>query len=1026
MNHHSPYPSVEVVDPYSQAFPSTPDHRSTINELRSNTVKQLSLAKMFDDSRHVWFACKSIPDDGSVAAAIAHRPDAEPLILRWRRIFWDTFQASDFLNFEGELTSVDSHIARLDLRAENAARYGEYGLYSKFAVERDLILSSPRSRALHIIDDAHAFLAAIEGPVGDTYILIGKNWYRFDGLRPDGGVNFRRIDQSEKKDFPEIGRMHSRRNLVEEYWAIGPYMQASGRLHFLANDGPTAASIILAMARHGHQKAFVKGQASKTGTWVVDIAGIATESEALARLAAAMHPSPYCNNAMAHPVVVQEFLPFTHEQRFFVQNGRIIGSACSDRNMCVLDATGHRLDERVAVLQQPAEHPGAFDRGVTTSVVDRGMSAEFVRVGRRFVSQMRANGFYEYSFDVGMTDRGPFVIETNDGLMAGPYCLDRRLQLRSAAFQRSLAERTSQVSLQVSLPASKEQEAPVELRPLTAGDVSVIFAGVDMSKGGAFSPELYQEEVLRPDPASKDLRLLCGELHPLVQIPISTTSSRCDAFIAVCFDARAERLVGVRSEVRDAKGAIRHHPTRYTRMDFCGLGALYLSSAPTLFEDGFDGLIQLAVRHGWVHVDVLDPDGTLISSYRVDWLPEAVAGLFKQHVEQMESIDLVHLRLMFESLDMPALALVSGEDAEAFKRRLISEANAWDNGRFEPAEQTAFGAAAMVLFALARSRLPGVPSTITIRRNSSDVMTLVAGEDGVIVSADVRCAGGPAMWELISNATPARAVLSGILAAWGMPIHLATSPIARGLVGLGELIECGHVDATVSEIASLLPPAVMHAAHAAATLLFEDASPARRSELRSIWHVALASRGWSIEGDGQQVPPLFAAMHANAVEVARDLLSHGADSTRMHEGRNIMDVMVESFVAMELLEQRVQSNICMELLLAADVSLPRSLGDGSSPALRFINTAVDDPHRLLLEFDRDDAPRPAIHSMVDLLIRRCGLERGESCDLAVERLDRVVAMLGGDVHRRRLAGEPYDGQNKMMLELRGVSRALPT
>lgn len=135
--------------------------------------------------------------------------------------------------------------------------------------------------------------------------------------------------------------------------------------------------------------------------------------------------------------IIQEHLPFTHEQRFYIHNGRLITSACSDRNFSRVDCReGKRLDDRLAVIQVPSINEGAYDRGITSHVVDRKTSAAFAREVRKIAAELKTHGILNYVVDMGLTERGITAVEINTLHYAGPYCMDHRWQAASYAKAR--------------------------------------------------------------------------------------------------------------------------------------------------------------------------------------------------------------------------------------------------------------------------------------------------------------------------------------------------------------------------------------------------------------------------------------------------------------------------------------------------------------------------------------------------------------------------------------------------------------
>jgi hypothetical protein len=147
-------------------------------------------------------------------------------------------------------------------------------------------------------------------------------------------------------------------------------------------------------------------------------------------------------------------MPFTHEQRLFVLDGKLVTSVASDRHFCVSDArTNRRLDDRLAVIEVPSVDQGEYDRGVTNHVVDRKLSAQFARFARKIARELKEEGHLDYVIDLGITERGITAVEINTVHFAGPYCMEK-MWITKAYDRRRL-------KLQADLDADIKIAAPV-------------------------------------------------------------------------------------------------------------------------------------------------------------------------------------------------------------------------------------------------------------------------------------------------------------------------------------------------------------------------------------------------------------------------------------------------------------------------------------------------------------------------------------------------------------------------------------
>jgi hypothetical protein len=86
---------------------------------------------------------------------------------------------------------------------------------------------------------------------------------------------------------------------------------------------------------------------------------------------------------------------------------------------------GKRLDHRIATLLRPEIDCGEFDRGTTTYLSDRNLSARFARLARKIAADARGHGVLDFVVDIGLTERGPAAIEVNELELSGPYALNR-------------------------------------------------------------------------------------------------------------------------------------------------------------------------------------------------------------------------------------------------------------------------------------------------------------------------------------------------------------------------------------------------------------------------------------------------------------------------------------------------------------------------------------------------------------------------------------------------------------------------
>lgn len=386
---------------------------------------------------------RNVPYTEVIERAADFRPEAREILEKWRLV-WER----SFPNFNNDpswnhekvgqsyvgwtLAQLKWHFDRgekgltVKSSAKNSLEAVSLSEKAKFFAEVDhtagYAKNDPRDSRLHIIDDADTVLSCASMlPGGVTLIHNGKA-FRYIGKHDDGLPMFENVGTSDPW-------MDNRLNDHPEYWFWPPFMKYMKRRSILATNRETAAAIIADMAWQGETHAFVKGASSKSGTWTIDLTGVRTFEDADSKLTMLK---------ATDASIIQERLPFTHEQRFYVHNGRVITSACSDRNFSRIDCReGKRLDDRLAVLKVPAINQGAFDRGITSYVVDRRTSAAFAREVRKIAAELKTYGILNYVVDMGLTERGITAVEINTLHYAGPYCMDHRWQARSYAKART-------------------------------------------------------------------------------------------------------------------------------------------------------------------------------------------------------------------------------------------------------------------------------------------------------------------------------------------------------------------------------------------------------------------------------------------------------------------------------------------------------------------------------------------------------------------------------------------------------------
>lgn len=385
---------------------------------------------------------RNVPYKEVIERAAEFRPEAREILEKWR-LAWERsfpgFNDDPSWNHEkvGQsyvgwtLSQLKWHFDRgekgltIKPTAKNSLQAVGLSEKAKFFAEVDhaagYAKDDPRDSRLHIIDDADTVLSCASMLPGGVTLVHSGMAFRYIGKHEDGLPMFKNVGNVEPW-------MDNRLNDHPEYWFWPPFIEYMKRRSIFAANRETAAAIIADMAWQGETHAFIKGASSKSGTWTVDLTGVRTFEDADSKLTMLK---------ATDASIIQERLPFTHEQRFYIHNGRVITSACSDRNFSRIDCReGKRLDDRLAVLKVPAINQGAYDRGITSYVVDRKTSAAFAREVRKIAAELKTYGILNYVVDMGLTERGITAVEINTLHYAGPYCMDHRWQARSYAKAR--------------------------------------------------------------------------------------------------------------------------------------------------------------------------------------------------------------------------------------------------------------------------------------------------------------------------------------------------------------------------------------------------------------------------------------------------------------------------------------------------------------------------------------------------------------------------------------------------------------
>lgn len=429
----------------------------------------------------------NLPYDEVIEKTLELEPRAAGLLRRWREI-WDRsfpgWQSMPQWHFDKSEKETTEHFVHDVSRAFNwvtvpsVSKAEGITILDNWVVDVD---DDKRDYRLHVIDCADAVCSMIHLSPGAGFFDALGVIIQYTGQDNDGYPIFRAATEAQK-------RVHRRLDNHPEYWNWPFYKKYLGRRGVVTRDGKHTAAVLADMALQGHTHAFLKGVAQKSGTWTVNLERVVNLETAFQSLAATLE-----RDQVNASMYVQEHVPFTHEQRFYIQGGRMFASACSDRHFSVMDSNGKRLDSRVAVLETPAIDTGAFDRGVTHHVEDRKTSAMFARQVRKIAAELREYGLQDYSVDMGLTERGMISVEVNTLHMAGPY--NMRRELFTKQFERSrkrandlLAKRVIEIIKASQLPEHIQQKA-ISLTSAADNLVQLALSFSDANEGNSYSEE---------------------------------------------------------------------------------------------------------------------------------------------------------------------------------------------------------------------------------------------------------------------------------------------------------------------------------------------------------------------------------------------------------------------------------------------------------------------------------------------------------------------------------------------------------
>lgn len=384
----------------------------------------------------------SVPDKQTIRTVVEFRPEAKEIMEAWKTVWDRSFpgwqNAPEWKKIKSEVSRREYYNARLAeyISAEKRYSANRADTLSRRAsfweriedYDKDII-DDYRDYRLHIIDCANWIVALKKAKSNTAYVRIHNHRLQLVDHDADGIPILAHVEMNN--DFTA-----KRFENDLKYWEWPVFRNHMERKTIVTKDIESMGAVFADMAWQGQTHAFVKSCKPKKGTWTVSLDGVRTISDGV-KLANAQL-SAWDVKPQNESFMIQEHIPFTHEQRYFVMDGKIVASVCSDRNFCVTDNDrGRRLDERVAVLKTPSIDNGPFDRGKTTYVRDRSLSAKFARKARNIVRDLKGHGIEDYVVDIGLTERGVCAIEINGLHSSGPYCLNAERMIEAFELRRA-------------------------------------------------------------------------------------------------------------------------------------------------------------------------------------------------------------------------------------------------------------------------------------------------------------------------------------------------------------------------------------------------------------------------------------------------------------------------------------------------------------------------------------------------------------------------------------------------------------
>jgi hypothetical protein len=398
-----------------------------VSALRGAVWKQWEPAFLFKDKEPkelqftVLHEIKSLPTDEAIEIVSQSRPEAAVLMRKWRKVWDKAFP--EWQNDKRLRRDISASLKNRD-RAylRQVFRDGKANLSTKDISNIDFVLNRSTGDADgfvgRVINDACSVLSMSRCRPGTAMAITPSHSILSLGVDEEGLPLV-----ANAYDYSSRNRFNDRilfRKLDYWHWPflLRHFEKKIARMPWQPHE---IALALLEMRNEGRSHAVLRAFESEQ-RWLINLEAGKTYSDF--KFIVAKHLAGY-ESRHDGGLFVTEHINYKSWQRFFVVNGRVVGSIAMEASDCALDAPSRRLDERVSTINPD---------GHNESVVDRSAAAAMAQKARSVAADLRANGILECSFDIGLSERGPALcsLEKIDTAERFAFSPDRYV----AAFER--------------------------------------------------------------------------------------------------------------------------------------------------------------------------------------------------------------------------------------------------------------------------------------------------------------------------------------------------------------------------------------------------------------------------------------------------------------------------------------------------------------------------------------------------------------------------------------------------------------